>query len=151
MPVSAWDLFSKNLLTVSHNLKDIAVLDQLSKKNRWKIPQDIEEEILGKKHVIVVTDTALKIVHATHSIFDMNGYTPDEIIGKQPKMFQGEATCTTTASKIATAVRNKQAFEAVILNYRKDGSTYNCWIQGQPVKNTKGEVVNFIAFEKEVA
>ncbi len=151
MPVSAWDMFSHNLLKVSHSLKDIAFLEQLSKKNRWKMPHNIEEEILGKKHVVVVTDVNLRIVHATNTIFDMNGYSPKEILGKQPKMFQGEATCKTTVAEISAAVRNKRPFEAVILNYRKDGSTYRCWIKGQPITNTKGEVVNFIAFEKEVA
>ncbi|MFT5737705.1 MAG: hypothetical protein ACI9SG_002055, partial [Maribacter sp.] len=32
-----------------------------------------------------------------------------------------------------------------------DGSTYNCWINGQPVFNKKGKLINFIAFEREVA
>ena len=66
-------------------------------------------------------------------------------------MFQGKLTCRETANKIGNAVKNKMAFEATILNYRKDGSTYNCWIKGAPIKDNKGNVVNFIAFEREVA
>lgn len=46
-------------------------------------------------------------------------------------------------------VENKIAFEATILN-RKDGLTYNCWIKGTPIKNKNGDVINFIAFEREV-
>ena len=40
---------------------------------------------------------------------------------------------------------------AVLVNYRKDGTTYKCWIQASPVLDETGRVVNFIAFEKEVA
>lgn len=151
MPLNAWDVFSNNLKKVCSDLKDIALIGQLSKQNGWQKPPIIEDEILAKKHVIVVTDANLKIVHATNTIFEMNGYSPEEIIGQQPKIFQGKDTCKETAAKISHAIKNKEPFEAVILNYRKDGSTYNCWIKGKPIVNKKGKVVNFIAFEKEVA
>lgn len=151
MPVNAWDMFSKNLAKVCSNLKDINSIQQLSKQNGWQRPPHIENEILAKKHVVVITDAQLQIVHATNTIFDMNGYTPEEIIGQQPKIFQGKDTCKTTAFKISEAIKKEEAFEAVILNYRKDGSPYKCWIKGKPILNRKGQLVNFIAFEKEVA
>jgi len=81
----------------------------------------------------------------------MNGYSPKDIVGKKPNMFQGSETCPETTRSIRSAVQNKTPFEAIIINYRKDGSSYKCWIKGEPVFNTSGEVVNFIAYEKEVA
>ena len=118
---------------------------------RWSDSSFFEDEILGKNHIVVVTDADLNIVHASNSIFDMNGYRPSEIIGKKPKMFQGEKTCKKTSSEIREAINKQESFEATVLNYRKDGTTYNCWIKGIPIRNTKGDVVNFIAFEREVA
>ncbi|MGB2759075.1 MAG: PAS domain-containing protein, partial [Maribacter stanieri] len=78
-------------------------------------------------------------------------YHPEEIIGKSPKMFQGNLTSKSTLKIVSDAVKQKNSFEVTVVNYRKDGSTYNCWIQGQPVFDLKGDIVNFIAFEKEVA
>ncbi|MEN1785297.1 MAG: histidine kinase, partial [Bacteroidota bacterium] len=69
----------------------------------------------------------------------------------KPKIFQGEETCENTAAEIKQAVIDRKPFDTVILNYRKDGSTYKCWIKGAPIRNVKGDVVNFIAFEREVA
>lgn len=126
-------------------IKAIAV----SKK--WNDSSFIEKEVLEEKHVVVITDAQLNIVHASQSIFDMNGYRPEEIIGKKPKMFQGEKTCKKTVSEIRNAIKEEIPFEATVLNYRKDGSTYNCWIKGIPLRNAKGELVNFIAFERQVA
>lgn len=151
MPVNAWDLFSKNFQKVCAYLSDLNIINKLSEDKSWEKGVPFENEILQKKHIVVVTDTNLNIVHATKNIFEMNGYTPEEIKGQKPKIFQGEKTCRETASKISLAIKNNQPFEAVILNYRKDGSTYNCWIKGGPIRNTKGKVVNFIAFEREVA
>ncbi|MDT0620332.1 PAS domain-containing protein [Croceitalea vernalis] len=151
LPVSGWDVFSKYFQKMCDNLSDLGILKALSDQKSWENKFPFEKEIIEKEHIIVVTDAQLNIVHATKNIFHMNGYTPDEIKGLKPKMFQGEKTCKETASKIAKAVKSEQPFEAVILNYRKDGSTYNCWIKGAPIRNKKGKVVNFIAFEREVA
>ena len=123
----------------------------LGHMNKWNDFSLFEKEILQKNHIVVVTDAQLKIVHASESIFEMNGYRPKEIIGKNPKMFQGKNTCKKTSQKIREAIENQEIFDEVVLNYRKDGSTYNCWIKGFPIKNRKGKVVNFIAFEREVA
>ena len=151
LPVLGWDIFSEAFTSVCENLKDVSVISNIAKENRWEKSALFEKEILEKNHIVVVTDPELNIVHATSNIMKMNGYHPDEILGKKPKMFQGAETCQDTASHIRKNVMEKRPFEAVILNYRKDGSTYKCWIKGAPIRDRKGKVVNFIAFEKEVA
>nr|MBP6414812.1 PAS domain-containing protein [Bacteroidia bacterium] len=72
----------------------------------------------------------------------------EEVLGRSPKMFQGQATCLKTAKEIGEAVRNHQPFEKRVINYSKDGSVYNCHIKGFPIFNHEGTLTNFIAFEK---
>ena len=151
LPLEAWDLFSMRYGKLCSALTEIRALKLLAAQHKWKTISFIESEILQKNHIIVVTDPNLTIVHASDNIYDMNGYRPKEIIGKKPKMFQGEKTCIETTQKIRNAIDRQESFKAVIVNYRKDGSSYNCWINGYPIKDKKGKVVNFIAFEKEVA
>jgi len=151
MPIMAWDLFSVKFTNTCALLKDALVLEKIAASNKWQEDMAMKEALLGHNHIIVVTDLRLNIVHATANIEQMNGYHPDEVIGKQPKLFQGPETCQETTLRIRTAIEQKQCFETTILNYRKDGSTYYCWIKGMPVRNKKGKVVNFIAYEKEVA
>jgi PAS domain S-box-containing protein len=151
LPITSWDLFAEQLKTTSDGLNDIVKFKKLAKTNNWNVSISFKDEILDKCHIVVVTDESLNIVHASQNIHKMNGYTVEEIIGKKPKMFQGELTCKETAAKIGKAVKSKIPFETTILNYRKDGSTYNCWIKGAPILDKQGKVINFIAFEKEVA
>lgn len=151
LPLTSWDLFAEQFKTTNDGLNDVVKFKKLAETNNWNIGVSFKEEILDKNNIIVVTDTSLNIVHASKNIYKMNGYATEEIIGKKPKMFQGKLTCKETANKIGNAIKSKSAFEAIILNYRKDGSTYNCWIKGAPIKDNMGNVVNFIAFEKEVA
>lgn len=151
LPLNSWDSYAEHFHSVIKTSQDITVLRQLAKDHKWIPTLKFEDEILQNNYVVVLTDPQLKIVHTSQNMLEMNGYTSKEVLGKSPKMFQGEKTCNKTNQYISQAIKAKQPFEAILLNYRKDGRIYKCWIKGQPVFNTKNEVVHFIAYEKEVA
>jgi PAS domain S-box-containing protein len=152
LPVSSWDFYAINFDKVCDASNDITSLSKLAKENSWEFDNNIfEQELQEKKHIIVVTDAKLNIVYATNNIWQMNGYRPEQVIGNKPKIFQGEKTCKKSLQLISTAIKEEKSFETIVTNYKQDGSTYNCWINGQPVFNKKGKLINFIAFEREVA
>lgn len=152
LPILSWDFYSQNFENIKKSEEDMVSLMRLVSSNSWNFNTEVlDDKLKVEKNVIVVTDIHLNIVFATKNIWEMNQYHPKEILGKKPKMFQGSKTSKSTLKIVSEAVKSSKPFEVTIVNYRKDGSTYNCWIQGQPVFNEKGEVVNFIAFEKEVA
>ena len=151
IPLLTWDLFAENYKTTNDSLKDLVNFNKIAVSNKWDSNISYKNEVLDKNYVVIVTDKTLNIIHTTKNIYTMSGYTTEEILGKKPKIFQGKLTCKKTISTIGKAVKNNAPFEETVLNYRKDGSTYNCWIKGNPIKNTRGNVVNFIAFEKEIS
>ena len=63
-------------------------------------------------------------------------------------MFQGILTSETTKNSIRNAISKKHPFKEVLLNYRKDGSTYWCEIEAYPKFDKKNNLVHFIAFER---
>lgn len=150
-PLNCWDLAGTQFDSLCNSLSDLTAFNNLAKKNRWSSFKNLSKEIVDKGYVSVVTDANLKIVLTTQNMYDMNGYLTREVIGKSPKLFQGKETCIKTTHYIKEAIQKLESFEATILNYKKSGQPYHCWIQGYPIWNTNGEVVNFIAFEKEVA
>jgi PAS domain S-box-containing protein len=150
LPLISWDIFSQNFSNKQDLIFDNSALNKLETKNNWKSNWNFNNE-LQNDTVIVVTDTKLKIVFASKNMVKMNGYIPDEVIGQNPKMFQGIATDALVSNEIRLAIKNQKPFDKVVLNYCKDGSIYKCHIQGYPVFNQKGELTNFIAFEKIAA
>ncbi len=151
LPILSWDLSGSFFDKTCKDLDDLRFLKTLAQSNRWSYRNNFNKELMDKEEVILVTDPELKIVYATNNVFKMNGYTLNEIKGKNPKIFQGVETSSKITASIAKAVKNKEPFETVVVNYRKDGTTYNCWIKGEPIFNKNGKIVNFIAFEREVA
>ncbi|MDX1314882.1 MAG: PAS domain-containing protein [Eudoraea sp.] len=151
LPLLSWDIFGQHYQKICAFFNDLKDFKVLAKDNNWKGTTDIKKALLEKDQIVVVTDPELNIVKASHNIFDMNGYTQEEIIGQKPKIFQGPDTCAKTTLYISRSIKQQKAFETTVLNYRKDGSAYTCWIKGEPIFDKKGKVVHFIAYEKEVA
>lgn len=150
LPLISWDIFSQNFYNNQEIILDSLSLNKIQNKNKWSSKWNYNSK-LENNTVIVVTDPSLKIVFASKNIVKMNGYLPDEVIGNSPKMFQGEQTNLEVSNEIRLAIKNREPFEKVVVNYCKDGSTYKCHIKGYPIFNQNGKLMNFIAFEKSAA
>lgn len=150
VPILAWDFHYEYLNELKAVFADLKRVNKISNQYTWNEKNlEIEERI--KDEVILVTDLELKIVFASNGIKRMTGYSEVEVLGKTPRIFQGPKTSKTVLKEIREAIKLQVPFEKTIQNYRKDGRTYKCKINGSPVFNLKGQLTHFIAFEKEVA
>ena len=147
MPLISWDFYGTFLQKLNTDFSDLKKLENLSVANNWITNFDLQKE-LQDENVIVVTDSNLKIVFASHNLVKMTGYESEEVIGKTPKFFQGKATSKQVNTEIRKAIEAHQSFEKTIVNYRKSGEIYDCLVKGFTIFNKKGELSHFIAFEK---
>lgn len=148
-PLVSLEFYSDAFTETKQNCIDSSRLIQLSLQNKWK---NFDYNLLEKlqQFVILLTTPNLEIIFASNQLTKMNGYQEFEVLGKTPKIFQGEATSLKVLQEIREAVNSHMPFEKTILNYKKDGSTYKCLISGIPLFNSKGKLSHFIAFEKTV-
>ncbi|WP_299185692.1 PAS domain-containing protein [uncultured Aquimarina sp.] len=146
LPLSSWEFYGEHNWFLNNFKNDLDSLNKITKK--WDFENVYHNELVHKKSVIVITNADLKIVYATRNIEKMSGYTPKEVVGNSPKMFQGEQTDLKTSKIIRAAIDNQEPFEVSIVNYKKDRSTYLCHIKGFPVRDKKGKLINYIAFEQ---
>ncbi|AHM61079.1 hypothetical protein D770_14125 [Flammeovirgaceae bacterium 311] len=127
--------------------EDVRLLEALAMEKGWRHSWNFEEKIFRQKKTILVTDTNQQIVFASNSLYEMAGYFPTEVLGKTPHLFQGPETSTEVKAHIRNAIVQQQPFTGTLTNYKKNKSLYNCSIEGFPVFNKKGELMNYIAFE----
>lgn len=147
-PLLCWDIFMQGYKRKMLLLESLQKINKIAKGSNWNVEWDIEEKLLREEKIILVTDLSLLIRFASQNIVEMNGYNSEEVIGKSPKIFQGKGTTVETRNKIREAIIKRIPFHGSIINYRKDGTPYNCLVEEYPVCNKKGKLVNFIAFEK---
>lgn len=147
-PLLSWDIFLEGYRRSISLARDVQVLNEYARLHEWKIEWDLQEELMKKQAVVLVTNTSQKIDFASSNLLTMNGYFPDEVKGKTPRIFQGKATDSNVKSEVRDAIAKWIPFSVTLINYRKNGLTYKCRVDGFPVFNKRSELVNFIAFEK---
>lgn len=138
-PLVCWDFF-KTYYSDAYLMTKI--------QENWNEKINFSNVTNNQKREIIVTDKNFKIIFATDTIVNMNGYVPNEIIGKSPGFFQGIDTSKKTKKVIQKALINLEPFKEVILNYKKNGETYWCEIDAYPKFDKLGNFVNYVAFEK---
>ncbi|ADB40516.1 putative PAS/PAC sensor protein [Spirosoma linguale DSM 74] len=122
----------------------------LAKKQDWLLTAPIRHDLLSDEWAIVVTD-AEQIIQYVNPLFEkMTGYTNTEALGRRPNFLQGEGTSLLARQRMRKAIEKKRTVSELLLNYRKDRTAYWCNVVIRPITNHQKEIVNFIAFEKEV-
>lgn len=83
---------------------------------------------------------------------DQTGYADIELIGTRPAEFlRGPETDPATAEMIDRASEARRPFQADILNYRRDGSTYWVRVEAEPVFcPDDGRFVGYVTVETDV-
>jgi PAS domain S-box-containing protein len=114
-------------------------------------------QVLAEEHplAVVVTDGELsepgpRILYVNRAFERMTGYTAEEVLGRSPRMLQGERTSLAARKALRRALRAAEPHTTTLVNYRKSGEPYHCQIAVYPVCDPAGRLINAIAIEREV-
>jgi PAS domain S-box-containing protein len=147
-PLMCWDLFMESHFRRLQQAEGLTGLRAFAQEHQWRIDWDLRKLLIVEERIALVTDTAQVIRFATPNMITMNGYAIEDVLGKEPKMFQGKDTDPETRRDIREAIIRRIPFKGSLVNYRKDGTPYHCLVEEYPVWNKSGALVNFVAFEK---
>jgi diguanylate cyclase (GGDEF)-like protein/PAS domain S-box-containing protein len=101
---------------------------------------------------IIITDKDAHIKWANPAFSDLTGYQLDEVIGRKPNEL------------VSSGVQDEQFYYAMwtkllagehwhgeVVNKHKDGTLYHEDLSISPVKNSRGEVINFIGIKENIS
>lgn len=81
----------------------------------------------------------------------MTGYEKEFALNKTPRFLQGEKTKESTRKRIKEKLLKGKPFKDVIINYRKDKTSYKCELHIIPLHNNETtKITHFLALEKEI-
>jgi PAS domain S-box-containing protein len=104
---------------------------------------------------VLVTDApspgnAPVIIAANTAFTRLTGYTEEEVLGKSPEMLQGEDTETGPKTRIRQAIDRRKGGSATLVNYRKNGTAYDCELTISPIRDEEGAVQLFMGIARSV-
>ncbi|MEO1021596.1 MAG: PAS domain S-box protein [Bacteroidota bacterium] len=116
----------------------------------------LEQAIKHDYDSILVTELDLakpgpRIVYVNDGFTKMTGYTKEEVIGKTPRILQGERTDRHVLERLKKRLIEGQAFFGHTVNYKKDGSEFiNQW-DIHPLTNEKGEITHWVSYQRDIS
>jgi len=90
------------------------------------------------------------IIYSNPAFSEMTGYEPHEILGKTPRIVQGEDTHPESKKNIRQALLRWQPVRQEILNYTKTGEKFWVDLSIVPVKNEEGYFTHWISIQRDV-
>ncbi len=100
---------------------------------------------------IVITDKDAKILWANPAFSRLTGFELDESIGRKPnELVKSEMQNKEFYQEMWCALLEGKNWRGEIINKRKDGSLYHEELCIAPVKNTSGEITNFIGIKEDI-
>jgi PAS domain S-box-containing protein len=129
---------------------DFQRIARTHRENNWNFDMHrVKMFMRNPAHSVVLTDAKERIQLVTQGFERMTGYQRADVFRKSPKMLQGERTDEGTRREIKACIKQHEAFQGRILNYRKNGDTYWCNVEIEPIFDENRKIVNYIAFEFE--
>lgn len=102
----------------------------------------------------VISDPSLPdnpIVYASQGFLTLTGYVLSEVLGRNCRFLQGPETDPKSVDKIRRGIEKGEDTTVILLNYRKDGSTF--WNQFfiAALRDGDGNIVNYLGVQCQVS
>lgn len=91
------------------------------------------------------------LIYVNPAFERLTGYMANDILYQDCRFLQGEHRDQAARERIREAIRSGQPCREVLLNYRKDGSTFWNELSVTPVFNEADQLKYFIGIQKDVS
>lgn len=91
-----------------------------------------------------------EVIYVNRAFTQMTGYFPDEILGKNPRILQGDKTDYQLLKRLKQELSQGRIFQGKVINSRKDGTEFNCQLYIEPIYNNQGKITHYLAIQREI-
>ena len=99
---------------------------------------------------IVITDKDGTIQKVNGAFTFITGYSPEEAIGKNPRILKSERHDPEFYENMWNSIINFDIWHGEIWNRRKDGETYPEWLSINAIKDFCGETQHYVAVFRDI-
>lgn len=111
-----------------------------------KLSQAVEQSPTS----IVITSTEPAIEYANPQFFRSTGYTPQEVLGRNPRVLQSGQTAQSTYMAMWAALSAGQMWQGEFVNRRKDGSLYIESATVAPLIDAAGRTTHYMGIKQDI-
>lgn len=103
------------------------------------------------QEAILIADYKANIVRVNRAFSEITGYSPQEVIGKTPKILQSNRQDKDFYRRMWGALLETGSWQGEIWNRRKNGEIYPEWLSTTAVRNDAGEITHYVATFSDIS
>ncbi|AMK78413.1 MULTISPECIES: PAS domain-containing protein [Methylomonas] len=122
-------------------------------KDSGLIPQVLSAILDECVNGVTLADPDLEdapIIYANKAFERLTGYGHDEIIGHNCRFLQGDDREQEARFKISEAMKNHEAVEVTLRNYKKDGTLFHNHLKITPLLDKKNRVIYYLGVQYDI-
>ena len=117
-------------------------------EHRLSILSSIAEKNIN---AVIICDNSGLTEWVNDSFSKLTGFTKEELIGKKPgELLQGEESSKEKILYLSQQIKKGLPFNCEIINYNKKREKFWVKIQGQALRDKKGEIVKYFAIQEDI-
>lgn len=90
------------------------------------------------------------LIYVNDGFCELTGYPRDEILGRNCRFLQGDATREEPVARMRAAIDAQEPVTVDLRNYRKDGSMFWNRVTIVPIRTESGNLTNYLGYQQDV-
>lgn len=99
---------------------------------------------------VVITNANAEIEYVNDAAMQATGYSRDEIIGKNPKIFKSGKTDPILYQQLWSNLVHGKTWQGEFINKRKNGEFYDEYVVISPIKQPDGKISHFVCEKQDI-
>lgn len=101
-------------------------------------------------NIVFITDIKGNIEYVNPMFEKITGWPKEEVIGKNPRILASGETTKAQYEEMWATILSGKAYRYTFKNKKKNGQYYWALAQTVPIKNERGEIVQFLAMQEDI-
>lgn len=99
---------------------------------------------------VIITDIHGNIEYVNSKLVEITGYLPEELIGKNPRIFQSGYTTKEEYDLLWRTISSGNEYRSEIQNQKRNGDLFWESVLISPIRDDSGKIVNYLAIKEDI-
>ncbi|WP_244161357.1 EAL domain-containing protein [Trichlorobacter thiogenes] len=127
-----------------------SIRDITERKKSEDFLRKLTHGIENSASAVLITDVHGAIEYVNKKFTQLTGYTPEEAIGKNPRILKSDVTPREVFDNLWRTILSGEEWRGELLNRRRNGEVYWSIASISPLHNEDGEITHFIANVEDI-
>ncbi|MBE9012910.1 response regulator [Pseudanabaenaceae cyanobacterium LEGE 13415] len=148
LPLKQKSRLTESLDRLTAALRDLQVAEEAIQLLLSAVQQSRDSIVITNAHL---DSPGPEIVYVNPAFTEMTGYQSEEVLGKSPRMLQGEHTERAVLDALRRNIAQGNPFHGEAINYHKDGSEFYVEWNITPIRNNQQQITHYVAIQRNIS